>query len=54
VATRIGKASEFKATCVKLMDQVAATGDTDTVTKNGRHEAEVHAVERRNCGFFGG
>ena len=33
---RIIKASEFKATCLKLMDQVADSGDEIVITKNGR------------------
>ena len=53
MASRIVKASEFKAKCLKLMDEVAATGDTITVTKNGRPVVEVRAVERAKRGFFG-
>ena len=29
------KASEFKAKCLKIMDEVAATGETVVITKNG-------------------
>ena len=29
-------ASEFKATCLKLMDEVAESGDEIVITKNGR------------------
>lgn len=29
------KASEFKAKCLKLMDDVASTGESLTITKNG-------------------
>lgn len=53
MANRIVKASEFKATCLKLMDEVAATGETITVTKNGRPVAELRPVERPRRGFFG-
>ena len=53
MASRIVKASEFKAKCLKLMDEIAATGDTITVTKNGRPVVEVRAVERPTQGFFG-
>ncbi len=53
MANRIVKASEFKAKCLKLMDEVAATGDTLTVTKNGRPVVEVRAVERPRRGLFG-
>lgn len=36
------KASEFKAKCLALMDQVARTGEAILVTKNGRPVAELH------------
>ena len=29
------KASEFKAKCLKIMDEVAETGETVLITKNG-------------------
>ena len=35
------QASEFKAKCLALMDDVAKTGDTWVVTKNGRPVAEL-------------
>lgn len=35
------QASEFKARCLALMDQVARTGETILVTKNGRPVAEL-------------
>ncbi|MFN0301320.1 MAG: type II toxin-antitoxin system Phd/YefM family antitoxin [Burkholderiales bacterium] len=35
------KASEFKAKCLSLMNQVAATGQTILVTKNGKPIAEL-------------
>ncbi len=35
------QASEFKAKCLALMDQVARTGETIVVTKNGRPVAEL-------------
>ena len=34
--TRTIKASEFKATCLKLMDDVADSGEEIIITKNGR------------------
>jgi len=37
----IVQASEFKAKCLALMDQVARTGETIIVTKNGRPVAEL-------------
>ncbi len=33
---KIIKASEFKATCLKLMDDVAESGEPILVTKNGK------------------
>lgn len=35
------QASEFKAKCLALMDQVARTGQTIVVTKNGKPIAEL-------------
>lgn len=37
------QASEFKAKCLALMDQVARTGETIVVTKNGKPIAELRA-----------
>jgi antitoxin (DNA-binding transcriptional repressor) of toxin-antitoxin stability system len=53
MASRIVKASEFKAKCLKLMDEVAATGDTLTVTKNGRPVVEVRAAQRPKKSLYG-
>ena len=33
--------TEFKAKCLALMNQVAATGETITITKNGKPIAEL-------------
>ena len=35
------KASEFKAKCLALMDEVARTGESVLVTKNGKPVAEL-------------
>jgi prevent-host-death family protein len=35
------QASKFKAQCLALMDQVARTGETIVVTKNGKPVAEL-------------
>jgi prevent-host-death family protein len=35
------KASEFKAKCLALMDEVARTGDRVIITKNGKPVAEL-------------
>ena len=37
------QASEFKAKCLALMDEVARTGKTIVVTKNGKPVAELRA-----------
>lgn len=38
-------ATKFKATCLALLDEVAATGETIVVTKHGKPVARVTAVE---------
>ena len=44
------KASEFKAKCLALMDEVARTGNPLVITKNGKPVAELvpHRSRRRN------
>jgi prevent-host-death family protein len=46
-------ASQFKARCLKLMDEVAASGKTLVITKNGLPVAELHpcAPQRRPVPF---
>jgi prevent-host-death family protein len=46
-------ASQFKARCLGLMDQVASTGEVLVITKNGRPVAELHpcAAPRRPSPF---
>jgi prevent-host-death family protein len=36
------QASEFKARCLALMDEVSRSGEVLVVTKNGRPVAELH------------
>ena len=38
------KASEFKARCLKLMEQVAATREPLIITKNGKPSAQLGPV----------
>jgi len=45
--TRTIKASEFKATCLKLMDEVAATGAEIVITKNGRPVSRLVPCQER-------
>ncbi len=47
------KASEFKAKCLKLMDQVAETGETLVITKNGHPVAELRPIMKRVDTLFG-
>ena len=37
------RASEFKAKCLALMDEVARTGEAILITKNGKAVAELHS-----------
>jgi len=48
--TRHIKASEFKAKCLALMDEVARTGNAVVITKNGKPVAELvpHRSRKRN------
>jgi len=45
--TRTMQATEFKARCLEVMDQVARTGESVTVTKRGRPVVRVAPVVRR-------
>lgn len=47
------KASEFKARCLQLMDEVAAKGETITITKNGRPIAELGPIKNKPATLFG-
>ena len=47
------KASEFKAKCLKLMDEVAATGEPLVITKNGRPVAQVGPVAPARKSIWG-
>jgi len=49
--TRHIKASEFKAKCLALMDEVARTGDAVIITKNGKPVAELvpHRPRQHNA-----
>ena len=53
MAGRTVEASEFKAKCLELIDEVAARGETLTVTKNRRPVVEVRPAERPKRGFYG-
>ena len=47
------KASEFKATCLKLMDEVSETGEEIIITKNGRPVAKLTPYRERPKSPFG-
>ena len=39
-------AAEFKAHCLRILDEVQRTGEPVTITKRGKPVAEVKAVEK--------
>jgi prevent-host-death family protein len=47
------KASEFKAKCLEIIDEVAETGESVVITKNGVPVAELVAAKRRPDTLFG-
>jgi prevent-host-death family protein len=44
VEMRTMKASEFKAKCLRVMDEVAASGQSIVITKNGKAVAKLGPV----------
>ena len=50
---RTMKASEFKAKCLRLMDEVAESGQEIVVTKNGRPTAKLVAYRKAPDAWFG-
>ena len=46
------KASEFKARCLRLMDEVAENGEEIVITKNGKPVAKLTAFRERPKTFF--
>jgi prevent-host-death family protein len=55
--TRIVKASEFKAKCLALLDEVERTGDRLVITKKGRAVAELvphKSAKRSRLGIWKG
>ncbi len=47
------KASEFKAKCLALMDEVALTGESITITKNGKPVAQLSPFRKKPKSIFG-
>ena len=52
-ATRTIKASEFKAKCLKLMDEVADSGHEIVITKNGRPVSRLVPYREKPTSLFG-
>ncbi len=50
---RTVKASEFKAKCLKIMDEVAATGEPVVITKRGVPVAQLVPAVRKPETLFG-
>ena len=50
---RTMKASEFKAKCLKLMDEVAESGQEIVITKNGRPVSRLLPYRERPKTLFG-
>jgi prevent-host-death family protein len=47
------KASEFKARCLQLMDEVSETGEPLVITKNGKPVSQLIPYRRRSSTLFG-
>ena len=52
-ASRTIKASEFKARCLKLMDEVAETGEEIVITKYGRPVSRLAPYREKPKAWFG-
>lgn len=50
---RTMKASEFKTRCLKVMDEIAESGEAVVVTKNGRPVSRVEPYRQRRTTLFG-
>ena len=46
-------ASEFKARCLKLMDEVTETGDEVVITKKGKPVAKLSPYRKKPKSLFG-
>ena len=49
MSKRIG-AAQFKANCLRILDEIERSGESVTVTKRGRPIAEVKPVEKAERG----
>ena len=50
---RMVKASEFKATCLKLLDEVANSGEEIVITKSGRPVSRLVPYREQPESLFG-
>ena len=50
---RTMKASEFKAKCLALMDEIAESGEEIVITKHGRAVAKLTPCEPEPVNWFG-
>ncbi len=50
---QVVKASEFKAKCLKFMDQVANTGNELVISKNGRPLVRLTPYQNKPASLFG-
>jgi prevent-host-death family protein len=50
---KVMKASEFKATCLKVMDEVESSGEPVLITKNGRPVSKLVPVRELPQTLFG-
>ncbi len=50
---RVIKASEFKARCLKLMDEVAETGESIVIAKHGRPVSKLSPYIKKPTTLFG-
>ncbi|MCY4631909.1 MAG: type II toxin-antitoxin system prevent-host-death family antitoxin [bacterium] len=53
IGVRTIKASEFKARCLKLMDEVVESGEEIIITKNGRPISRLAPYRERPKSLFG-
>ena len=47
------KASEFKARCLKLMDEVQKTGEEIVITKNGKPVSKLVPFRVKSASLYG-
>lgn len=52
-SVRTIKASEFKAKCLKIMDEVAESGEEVIITKHGRPVSKLTPFRERPKSLFG-